>query len=339
MGITYKDICDIIKNVMKTSEFVDAQNRYIALNTNINNAVYKIDAPLEFQNLGLYSIEFSNIYYSIFYEINGIQNYVFNLNVDTSFFNLNRFFETESEYDLLTYKITIKSINKNIAQLNMTNYNIGKIVLENGLIFNSITFKMNEFMSISSNDDSLACLDLLDEDILFDNSIPSNIDYYYFYNIYDSCTFKLSSLLTIFRPYIIYEDETYLKILLDKKCKIRLDRIELEFTSEYVYLLSKYKKLFSNLNNIDNNFIFIVEYNPGINALFELYDNCTEILKFFNIKFFILDTLIDYNNIILSINELRNKNIFKNIFIEKVNYTELMDRESMLYSSSGYRGV
>lgn len=57
MEITYKDICDMIKNVMKTSEFVEAQTRYIALNTNINNAVYKIDAPLEFQNLGLYSIE------------------------------------------------------------------------------------------------------------------------------------------------------------------------------------------------------------------------------------------------------------------------------------------
>lgn len=317
MGITYKDICDMIKNVMKTSEFVEAQTRYIALNTNINNAVYKIDAPVEFQNLGLYSIEFSNIYYSIFYEINGRQNYVFNLNVDTSFFNLNRFFESESEYELLTYKITIKSINKNIVQLDMTNYSLGKIVLENGLIFNSITFKMDEFMSISSNDDSLACLDVLDEDILLDNSIPSNIDYYYFYNIFNHCTFLLNEVNSLFKLYWEY-DEYYLDRLLHNNCKVKLNKIEIKYISDHIYLLSKYKRLFCNINKIEKTFIYDLIYNPNEYELLEMYfKDLSKMFSNFNLKILLTDNMLD-NNIIIYTKKLRKKKIFKDILIEIV---------------------
>lgn len=281
-------ICSLICDYMKTSEFIEIQNRYIALGVPLEESIYNIMLdPSITKMTGIYNIEFcclefmscacTESRYYIDY------NFRFNLNVSSYFFKRDLIDFTNSSN--VYYQITVVEMNTTIKSLylELVDSKTCKIVLalNKNNYFNHLTISMHSYIPIYD----------------IDNRISSNLELDAEYNesflIYKNCRLNIDDISRLLNHIKYAEIDNFIA----NNNVIFTSKILLHVDSDIVNILHKFfslKKVFIKYEKIYKKLVVPINNERDVIYFINLVSSFNRDYGFNQFEDFHLKVVINY---------------------------------------------
>lgn len=272
---TMSSISDVIDSYMESDYFKQIQNRSMAFQLPLNENIYTIESDRNLcKKTGIYSIDFRTLYYTcntrLFDEDNDtvLANYIFNINVMSSFFKENRHFLSSYNYYSVPFLITIKK-NRNVKYMKFFDEWFNKesyyrVVVEDGIQFVNTYIKMNKFVPIGIvGECSISDISVLPDYRwdLYDKRYGERSDYRDRYRqellkkpkahfeLFKKCTFEINNGISFFE-YMMGVGKEDIKLFINNKNKLKIKDLSFntDFNESSLLILSKYLNIIKLLS-------------------------------------------------------------------------------------------
>lgn len=260
-------IGDVIDSYMKTDFFKEIQNRSMALDMPLNENVYTIKSDKDLcKKTGIYSIDFRTFDYSCNTRLftdddeTAFANYIFNLNVMSSFFKKGRYFLSCFRPTITPFLITIKK-NRNIKHMELFDdwfhQDCYRIVVDKGIQFVNTHIKMYNFIPIGIvGGCSISDISVLPDyhcDIRDKRYKSDYRDIYRqgllkqpkaHFELFKNCTFEIEHGLSFFK-YLMEVEEEDIQLFINNKNKLKIENLSFceDLDSSSLLNISSYLKL------------------------------------------------------------------------------------------------
>lgn len=265
----------LIDSYMETDYFKQMQNRSMAFQLPLNENIYTIATDSDLcKKTGIYSIDFRTLDYScntkLFAEDDDtvFANYIYNLNVMSSFFKKERYFLHCYSYSILPILITIKK-NRNIKHMKFFEEWFHdecyyRVVVDKGIQFVNTHIEMSRFIPIGIvGECSISDISVLPDYNCdsYDKRYGYKSDYRKRYRqgllkypkahfeLFKNCTFEIDDGLSFFQ-YMMGVGKEDIKLFINNGNKLKIKNLFFneDFNESSILTLSKYLniiKLFS----------------------------------------------------------------------------------------------
>lgn len=299
---TISSISNVIDSYMDSDYFKQIQNRSIAFQLPLNKNIYTIEPDKYLCNkTGIYSIDFRTLDYTcntrLYAEDNDtvFANYIYNLNVMSSFFSKNKHFLSSFNYYSVPFLITIKK-NRNIKHMKFFDEwfheeSYYRIVVDKGIQFVKTHIEMSKFIPIGIvGECSISDVSVLPDYRCdtYDNSHNEKAAYRDRYRqellkkpkahfeLFYNCIFEINNGISFF-DYMMAVGKEDIKLFINNKNKLKIKSLSFDedFNESSLLLLSKYLdiiKLFSRTIVDFENFSVRIELSISEYRVIHMYE-------------------------------------------------------------------